>query len=864
MQFISLALALSPVLAGVVTVELITTPQAVMHTTTVIGEQKVVTVPLTATAATTVYTATTTPLTTATGTVIKTLATTKADPVTQTPTYQTTQLVTPANPSTFTKPVTVLTAIVATTGTFTTQTAGNAATTSKSSSTQKTSSTAQAQPTANAMAAPAVSAVPNYYTDGNIFGAVSYSAPPNMFPRRDISCPVPNGVSTLLPFQTNKFYSNLFLGTQKQSVFAQPYTMWYAPDNQWWGFGVSYTQASQRVFGPNQNSNPARYYLNPLMLKSFVFSANEFTSPSSMSLAVSSQTHLSVKATLNGAGGRIDFPISIGMGMATALYTGLTPRLFSQLGFKSVVKFSNVYSNVQKYRVDLQDGTHWLMYVTDPSGKFSWKINSGNEMVGNSKPNGLVVQLAINPDGNHETAIDKAAGMYPSTASIDANVKSDVGYYRLNYQSAGSSMSGKMLLYALPHHVSSFTSATSAGSLGFTAYSRTKGYLTAVLANTLEMQETLNTALQWLPYQPGKSLTWSTAALQKIASVINGEISQDMVGPTTTTSTYTAGKILDKFAHVLLVASEVLKSSTLSKQGLDSLKKAISPWLSNTQQTPFIYDTRFKGVTSSAGPNDDYGAPYYNDHHFHYGYYIHTAAVIGLVDKKLGGNWAQTNKDWVNSLIRDVANPSNSDSYFPVFRMFDFYHGHSWAAGLFESGDGKNEESSSEDYHFAYAMKLWGQVIGDKSMEARGDLMLAIMKRSLGLYYLYKNDNKIEPSQIIPNRVPGILFENKIDHVTFFGTNPEYVQGIQMLPMTGATGLIRGSDFVQQEWVSVISPFLNSVNSGWTGILRSNQALFDPRTSYAFFAQNNFQSQWLDNGASRTWYLAFAAGLGGA
>lgn len=857
MHILSLALALSPVMAGVVTVNMITTPEAVLHTTTITGKMNVVTLPLTATAATTVYTATSTPTTTATGTVIKTLPTTKADPVSQTQSYQTTQLAVPANPSTFTDAITVLTAIVATTAKFTTQ-----PTTQGPKTTAKATSSAVAQAPGPNLA-PAVVAPANYYTDQSIFNVISTNSPPGFFPRKDLSCPLPAGVSNTSPIQTNKFYSNLFLGTQRQSVFAQPYTMWYAPDNQWWGFGVSYTQASQRVFGPNQDSNPAQYYTNPLMLKSFVFSADEFSSPSSMSLSVDSMTHLSVRASLTGAGGRIDMPIAIGMGMATAVYNGLTPRLFSQLGFTTVVKYSNVFGNVQKYRADLQDGTRWFIYVTDPSGLFSWKIRNNNEMVGNSKPPGLVVQLAVIPSSSAEGSIDKAAGIYPTSASIDANVQNDVGYYRLNYQTSGSSSSGTQLLYALPHHVSSFTSATNAGKQSFTTYSRTKGYLTGVLANTLEMQETLNTALQWLPYQPGKSLSWSTSSLQKIASLINSEISQDMVGPTTTTSTYTAGKILDKYAHLLLVASEILKSPTLSKQGLDSLKKAIAPWLQNNQQTPFIYDTKFKGVTSSAGPNDDYGAPYYNDHHFHYGYYVHTAAVIALVDKKLGGTWGQDNKDWVNSLIRDVANPSDSDSYFPVFRMFDFFHGHSWAAGLFESGDGKNQESSSEDYHFAYAMKLWGQVIGDKAMEARGDLMLAIMKRSMDLYYLYQNSNTIEPSQIIPNRVPGILFENKIDHVTFFGTNPEYIQGIQMLPMTGATGLIRSAEFVRQEWVSKISSFLNSVNSGWTGILRSNQALFDPYTAYAFFGQPNFQSQWLDNGASQTWYFAFAAGLAG-
>ncbi len=53
-------------------------------------------------------------------------------------------------------------------------------------------------------------------------------------------------------------------------------------------------------------------------------------------------------------------------------------------------------------------------------------------------------------------------------------------------------------------------------------------------------------------------------------------------------------------------------------------------------------------------------------------------------------------------LVRDVANPSAQDNYFPFSRNFDWYHGHSFAKGLFESGDSKDEESSSEDVMFAY------------------------------------------------------------------------------------------------------------------------------------------------------------------
>ena len=126
------------------------------------------------------------------------------------------------------------------------------------------------------------------------------------------------------------------------------------------------------------------------------------------------------------------------------------------------------------------------------------------------------------------------------------------------------------------------------------------------------------------------------------------------------------------------------------------------------------------GVVSSAtyatgDPGADFGNSYYNDHHFHYGYFIYAAAVIGYLDPA----WVQPNKGYVNMLVRDVANPSGQDKYFPVWRCFDWFHGHSWAHGLFETLDGKDQESSSEDTMHAYALKMWGTVSGDSNLAAR-------------------------------------------------------------------------------------------------------------------------------------------------
>jgi endo-1,3(4)-beta-glucanase len=176
----------------------------------------------------------------------------------------------------------------------------------------------------------------------------------------------------------------------------------------------------------------------------------------------------------------------------------------------------------------------------------------------------------------------------------------------------------------------------------------------------------------------------------------------------------------------------------LAQAGLDQLKIAFARFAKNEQQYPLVYESEcllsslfleasnltqpdaWGGVVSSAtydtgDPGLDFGNTYYNDHHFHWGYFIYTAAVIGHLDP----SWIPANKDYVNMLVRDISNPSTKDEYFPVWRCFDWFHGHSWAHGLYDTLDGKNQESSSEDTMHAYGLKMWGSVTRDENLEAR-------------------------------------------------------------------------------------------------------------------------------------------------
>lgn len=48
------------------------------------------------------------------------------------------------------------------------------------------------------------------------------------------------------------------------------------------------------------------------------------------------------------------------------------------------------------------------------------------------------------------------------------------------------------------------------------------------------------------------------------------------------------------------------------------------------------------------------------------------------------------------------------------------------------------------------------------------------------------------------------------------------------------------------------------------GIVYANLAIINPKAAYNFFTQSDFDMSWIDGGASRTWYIAMSAMLGGA
>ncbi len=211
---------------------------------------------------------------------------------------------------------------------------------------------------------------------------------------------------------------------------------------------------------------------------------------------------------------------------------------------------------------------------------------------------------------------------------------------------------------------------------------------------------------------------------------------------------------------------------------------------------------------------------------------MYASAVIGKEDPQ----FLIENREEILFLARDIANPSSSDPYFPVTRHKDWFLGHSYAAGLFVFGDGRNQESTTEAINAYYGLYLLGLAFQpiDSNLGTEltdlGRVMLAAEIVSVQKYWHIPTSSDIYPAVFKPNKMVGVLWSDKVDYATFFGANVEFIHCIQMLPFTPITEEVLPSDFISEEF-PVVATSLNRPNppiqQGWMGFVYMDQAIID-------------------------------------
>lgn len=177
-----------------------------------------------------------------------------------------------------------------------------------------------------------------------------------------------------------------------------------------------------------------------------------------------------------------------------------------------------------------------------------------------------------------------------------------------------------------------------------------------------------------------------------------------------------------------------LGRSDLIPSVISYLEASFAYWFNSSSSILPAYESKWGGIIDKSGVHDvnvDFGNGYYNDHHFHYGYFLTGAAIIAKYDS----TWLAAHKTYINYFFRDIVNPSTSDPYFPVTRHRDWFAGHSWASGISDGAEFRDEESTGEAVNAYYGAMLWADVIGDTDMYNYARLLLASEQAAAQVYW---------------------------------------------------------------------------------------------------------------------------------
>lgn len=393
----------------------------------------------------------------------------------------------------------------------------------------------------------------------DIFQPVATDAPPAMFATRS-DHPVPRlGIEPQgSPIGTNKFYANFFLGNQNAASWTHPYSVAWSKGggaSRSWGMSIQHIDANQKVFGPNPSANPVQYFFNPVGIQSLVLSAVGLGS--STVLSMDSITAFSANINLlpaPGAKPAISFPLVQGMSFVTGIYNGAIPILQTGVFFRSVAKATLApKSGVTKYRIILEDGKIWFLYAYSTTGNSLDLSLANNSMAQASSGFNGIIQIAKLPVGNPpggaaEQLYDDFCGVYPTTTILSGNVNGVRGSYTLSFQKGGR-IDTRLTMFALPHHIESFSSVTRSTVTGVQLNTTTKGMATAVVADSWTLIESLPISMGFAPWShsfPDKSSPkpkLPTAIISAIRVIAASEVSQNMSAQTNLDSMYFSGKV---------------------------------------------------------------------------------------------------------------------------------------------------------------------------------------------------------------------------------------------------------------------------------------------------------------------------------
>jgi hypothetical protein len=294
----------------------------------------------------------------------------------------------------------------------------------------------------------------------------------------------------------------------------------------------------------------------------------------------------------------------------------------------------------------------------------------------------------------------------------------------------------------------------------------------------------------------GRAFTWSVPRRKASAgldlSALSGaerrlvaaQVSRDVAGsPAPPDDTYEGGKWLYRQAQLLELAGAVGADHAAARAGR-RLTGVLEQWTAvdgcrTRASRCFVYDPVWKGIV---GQHPSFGSEEFNDHHFHYGYFLYAAGVLAAHDPSV----VDRLRPVMDLLAADIAGGEDT-GMTPRLRVFDVYAGHSWASGTAAFADGNNQESSSEAVNAWAGLSLWAEATRNGGLSREAAWLLSAEAAAARTYW-----TRPSAPPGFGHRVFGITWGGKRDYATWFSADPSAILGIQLIPMSPSSVYLAG------------------------------------------------------------------------
>jgi len=605
------------------------------------------------------------------------------------------------------------------------------------------------------------------------------------------------------PYPTNAFWFNWVIDEGVGPAVLLPYSIKCVEE----GIKVSYPAARRAITVTTESD----FFQDDLIFTSAEeYAARYVTDYDEFSVTMHFDTE---------SGGSYETIAVRGSPYATVLYDGATPVLksiWSNVTTINGLPAAGVTVSGTEFLLEQQDGMRWLVFSSD---SLSLSVSENGEVLSASEPFTGWIRAAVSPDTTTDALLSSYADTYPTGGSFDYTVENDTVTYEYTWNSVGD---GDLLMGAVKHLTDIMAENTEFVATG--TYSTMKGPVDLIRGNSWALSEELPT-ISW--YAPRK-----IQDQEKLEEMMK-RLDLDVLGqPPAAGDPYGAGKQFARMARMALIAEEY-NNTEAQHTALKQITKYMDGWLTGTNPDPLVYETNYGGIVSSMGLDDwgaDFGNGWYNDHHFHYGYFLYTLATVIKMDP----SYYTEHQDAIDLILGDIGNRDHDSELFPVARHKDFYDHHSWALGLFATFDGKSQESSSEAVNAYYGMWLLGLALEDQELADWGRTLLAMELRGTHYYWqVHEGNEAIYDQFFAANKMIGQVGGLDAFCTTWFGKELEYIHGIQMLPFTPITEELLRYDYVMTEW-PVVKVALDDpkITSAWTGVLYLDYAIVDPEGAW--------------------------------